>query len=115
MTTFPERVAAGLLILMTALLWQRPLAAAPVPVRFAEGSLHGFLVLSTTGDVLLASGDLLQVARDGGVKSRLVFHFKDGSVFDETVVFTQRDVFTMQSYHLVQRGPVFPEDIDHEP
>jgi hypothetical protein len=103
---------AGLLLLMTALLWQCPLAAAPVPVRFVEGSLHGFLLLSTSKEVLIASGDLLQVARDGEVKSRLVFHFKDGSVFDETVVFTQRNVFTMQSYHLVQRGPVFPEDTE---
>ncbi len=103
---------AGLLVLLTALLWQRPLAAAPVPVRFAEGSLHGFLVLNSPEAVLIASGDLLQVGRGGEVKSRLVFHFKDGSVFDETVVFTQRNVFTMQSYHLVQRGPVFPEDTE---
>ena len=103
---------AGLLILLSALLWGRPLAAGPVPVRFAEGSLHGFLVLGTPKEVLIASGDLLQVARDGEVKSRLVFHFKDGSVFDETVVFTQRNVFSMQSYHLVQRGPVFTEGIE---
>jgi hypothetical protein len=89
------------------MVWHRPLAAAPVPVRFVEGSLHGFLVLSTPGGVPIASGDLLQVGRDGGVKSRLVFRFKDGSVFDETVVFTQRNVFTLQSYHLVQRGPVW--------
>ena len=108
----PGRAAAGLLILLTAMLWHRPLAAAPVPVRFAEGSLHGFLVLSTPEDVHLASGDLLQVGREGEVKSRLVFHFKDGSVFDETVVFTQRNVFTLQSYHLVQRGPAFPEDTE---
>ena len=80
---------AGLLVLMTALLWHCSLAAAPVPVRFAEGSLHGFLVLSTPKEVLMASGDLLQVSRDGEVKSRLVFHFKDGSVFDETGVFIQ--------------------------
>jgi hypothetical protein len=97
---------------MTALLSQHPLAAAPVPVRFVEGSLHGFLVLSTPKGVLIASGDLLQVGRDGEVRSRLVFHFKDGSLFDETVVFTQRNVFTLQSYHLVQRGPVFPEDTE---
>ncbi|HEX2719559.1 MAG TPA: hypothetical protein VHM71_01295, partial [Candidatus Deferrimicrobium sp.] len=108
----PGRATAGLLVLLTALLWQRPLAAAPVPVRFAEGSLHGFLVLGTPEDVLIASGDLLQVGRDGEVRSRLVFHFKDGSLFDETVVFTQRNVFTLQSYHLVQRGPVFPEDTE---
>lgn len=109
---YHRRAIAGLLVLMIALLWQRPLTAAPVPVRFIEGSLHGFLVLSTSQGVLIASGDLLQVARDGEVKSRLVFHFKDGSVLDETVVFTQRNVFTMQSYHLVQRGPVFPEDTE---
>ena len=97
---------------MTALLSLSSLEAAPVPVRFDEGSLHGFLVLSAPKDVLIASGDLLQVGRDGEVKSRLVFHFKDGSVYDETVVFTQRKVFTLQSYHLVQRGPVFPEDTE---
>ena len=97
---------------MTALLWQRPLAAAPVPVRFAEGSLHGFLILSTPAGVPIASGDLLQTVRDGEIRSRLLFHFKDGSVHDETVVFSQRSVFTMQSYHLVQRGPAFPEDTE---
>jgi len=106
------KAMAGLLVLMTSLSFQSPLAAAPVPVRFVEGSLHGFLALNTPEGALIASGDLLQVGRDGGVKSRLVFHFKDGSVFDETVVFTQRNVFTLQSYHLVQRGPVFPEDTE---
>jgi hypothetical protein len=107
-----RRATAVLLILLAALLWHRPLAAAPVPVRFTEGSLHGFLVLSTSREVLLASGDLLQVVRGEEVKSRLVFRFKDGSVLDETVVFTQRNVFTMQSYRLVQRGPAFPEDTE---
>jgi hypothetical protein len=97
---------------MAALLWQRPIAAAPVPVRFAEGSPHGFFVLSIPKDVLTAGGDLLQVGRDGEVSSRLVFHFRDGSVFDETVVFTQRNVFTLRSYHPVQRGPVFREDTE---
>ena len=110
--SFHGRATAGLLVLLTTLSWQRPLAAAPIPVRFVEGSLHGFLVLSTPKEVLVASGDLLQVGRDGEVKSRLVFHFKDGSVLDETVVFTQRNVFTMRSYHLVQRGPAFPEDTE---
>ena len=112
MTTFPGRTTAGLLILMAALLWQRPLAAAPVPVRFAEGSLHGFLTLSTPAGVPIASGDLLQVGRDGEIRSRLVFHFKDGSVHDETAVYSQRNVFTLQSYHLVQRGPAFLEDTE---
>jgi hypothetical protein len=42
----------------------------------------------------------------------MVFHFKDGSLFDETVVFTQQRVFTMKTYHLVQRGPAFSDDTE---
>jgi hypothetical protein len=102
----------GLLLLVTVLLWPRPLAAASVPVRFAEGAMHGFLMLRTVDGALMAPGDLLQVGRGGEVKSRMVFRFKDGSVFDETVVFTQQRVFTMQSYRLVQRGPAFTEDTE---
>ncbi len=102
----------GLLILVTMLLGPRPLPAAPVPVRFVEGATHGFLELRTVDGAIIASGDLLQVVRGGGVESRMVFHFKDGSLYDEMVVFTQQKVFTMQSYHLVQRGPVFSEDTE---
>ena len=108
--SFTRAAMLGLLVLVTALLGPRPLAAAPVLVRFVEGATHGFLVLRTVDGVLIASGDLLQVGRGGGVESRMVFHFKDGSLFDETVVFTQQNVFTMQSYRLIQRGPVFAED-----
>jgi len=104
--------AHGLLVLLTVLLWSGPLAAAPVPVRFVEGSAHGFLVLRTVNGDLIAPGDLVQVIRGGEVESRLVFHFKDGSMFDETVVFSQDKVFVMQSYHLVQRGPLFTEDTE---
>ena len=110
--SFTRATTLGLLVLVTMLLGPRPLPAAPVPVRFVEGVTHGFLVLRTVDGVLIASGDLLQVGRGGEVESRMVFRFKDGSVFDETVVFTQQRVFTMQSYRLVQRGPVFAEDTE---
>ncbi len=77
-----------------------------------EGLTHGFVVLRTLNGVLIASGDLLQLSRGREVESRMVFHFKDGSLFDETVVFTQQRVFTMKSYHLVQRGPAFSDDTE---
>jgi hypothetical protein len=99
-------------LLLLALLGPWPLAAAPVAVRFAEGVTHGFLLLSTIDGAVIASGDLLQVGRGAKVESRMVFHFKDGSLFDETVVFTQQRVFAMQSYHLVQSGPAFAEDTE---
>jgi hypothetical protein len=83
--------------------------AAEVEVRHQEGVTRGFLVVRTSAGEIVAEGDLLQRARPEGVESRLVFRFRDGSVFDETVLFSQRRVFTMLRYRLEQRGPTFPE------
>jgi hypothetical protein len=91
---------------------ERRVAPAPIPVRYSEGTVHGFLELQTIGGVLLAHGDLLQVPRDKGIESRMVFHFADSSVFEESVTFTQHGVFTMQDYHLVQKGSAFENDLE---
>jgi hypothetical protein len=100
------------LALLTVLLSTWPVAAAPVKVRFTEGVGHAFLLLRTPDGNQIAAGDLLQVVRDEEIESRMVFHFKDGSLLDETVVFTQDDVFVMHSYRLLQRGPAFAEDTE---
>lgn len=89
-----------------------PLMAAPVAVRFAEGVAHGFLVLRDLGGATLAQGDLLQFGRDGGIDKRMVFRFKDGSVFDEKVTYTERGVYALKSYNLSQRGPAFAADME---
>ena len=86
--------------------------AAPVAVRHAEGLVHGFLVLRTVAGETLADGDLIQVARGDQVTSRLVFRFKDGSVHDETAVFSQRRNFRLLSDHLVQKGPAFQHPME---
>src|SRR5215471_7753641 len=98
---------ASMLILATATV-----IAEPVGVRFAEGLVHGFLALSSLDGTTIADGDLIQSARGTRVTSRLVFHFKDGSLHDETSVFTQRDQFKILSYHLVQKGPSFPRPLE---
>jgi hypothetical protein len=95
---------------LAALLFAGTVAAEPVAVRFTEGVTHGFLALRTPDRGLIAAGDLIQTARRGAVESRIVFRFKDGSLWDETVVFTQERVFTLQSYRLLQKGPVFSAD-----
>lgn len=100
---------AGVLVAGATLAPEAP--AGPVAVRYTEGITHGFLTLRSTGGDLLAEGDLLQVVRPEGVDSRLVFRFKDGSLYDETVVFSQSRVFTLLSYRLLQRGPSFPEEM----
>ena len=44
--------------------------------------------------------------------SRLVFRFKDGSLHDETAVFSQRHNFRLLSDHLVQKGPAFQHPME---
>src|SRR6185295_11647312 len=95
--TVTKAVECALAVLLMALLWSWHAAAAPIAVRFTEGLTHGFLMLRTIDGGLIASGDLLQVVRGTKVESRMVFHFKDGSLFDERVVFTQQRVFAMES------------------
>ena len=87
-------------------------AAEPMRVRHVEGLVHGFLVLRTTDGKTVADGDLIQNATGSRVTSRLVFRFKDGSIRDETAVFTQRGHFLLVSDHLVQKGPAFKEPLD---
>ena len=83
-----------------------------VSVRWAEGTVHGFLELRSQNGALLARGDLLQVPRDSDIESKLVFHFSDSSEFRETVTFTQHGVFRLETYALVQRGKAFDADLD---
>ena len=90
----------------------RRIAPAAIPVRFLEGTVHGFLELHAADGSLAANGDLLQLPHEGGIESRMTFRFRDSSYFEETVAFTQRSVFALQSYHLVQRGPAFADDLD---
>jgi len=100
-------------IMMIAALVSTPVDAAPVAVRFSEGVTHGFLVVRSLGGEILGQGEITQVVKeDDLVESQLVFRFKDGSLHDEKVAFSQQRVFTMISYRLVQRGPSFPEQID---
>jgi hypothetical protein len=60
----------------------------------------------------MADGELVQTPRGDQVTSRLLFHFKDGSVHDETSVFSQRQRFRLITHHLVQKGPAFPHPLE---
>jgi len=90
-----------------------PVTAAPVSVRFSEGVTHGFLLVRSLAGDIVGHGEMTQKVAEGDrLESQLVFRFKDGSLHDEKVVFSQQRVFTLLSYHLVQHGPSFPEQLD---
>jgi hypothetical protein len=89
------------------------LQAESVAVRHTEGLVRGFVVLrSLQSGAVIANGDLIQFTRGDRVTGRLVFHFKDGSLQDETAVFSQRHQFRLLTDHLVQRGPSFPHPVE---
>jgi hypothetical protein len=87
-------------------------AADPVVVRVPERPAHAPLVLRSLDGTLLANGNLIQTVGAGGVTSQVLFHFTDGSVHDETGVFSQNGMFRLLSYRLRQTGPSFRRTLD---
>src|ERR1700722_5954354 len=73
----------AILLMAAALVFSVVLRADTVPVRHREGLVHGFLVLRTLDGEIIANGDQTQVARGDRITSRVVFHFKDGSLHEE--------------------------------
>src|SRR6266850_777331 len=109
-----SRALAVLLALMSsAALMSASAWATPIAVRYPESITHAFLTLRGPNGDVLAHGELVQAPVEGQrVESRLVFRFKDGSLWDDKVIYTQQKVFRVMSYHHVERGPSFPEAID---
>jgi hypothetical protein len=104
--------AVAIIIAISGLVCS-PADGAPVAVRFPEGTAHGFLLLRSLAGEIIGHGEMTQVVKEGDqVESHLVFTFKDGSLHDEKVIFSQQRAFTMLRYHLVQRGPSFPDQIE---
>jgi hypothetical protein len=99
---------AAVVVAVVALLGAEA-SAAPVAVRYAEAPAHAYLVLSDLDGKALASGELVQWHERGALANRLVFTFDDGSLYDETVRFSAGRTLRLLSYHLVQKGPAFPE------
>jgi hypothetical protein len=99
-------------LLLSATLFQPRALAEPIPVLHMQGTIHGFLVLRTMEGKMLAAGELTQVVERDRLVSNLIFHFKDGSVDDDTTVFSQTREFRLLSDHHVQKGPSFPHPMD---
>ncbi len=110
---FPGRFSWRLLFVLAAAVFSGfPLSAESVPVRYPQGTAHGFLLLRTMQGKTIALGDLTQVVRGKRIIARLVFRFHDGSLDDDQAVFTQHGSFQLVSDHHIQRGPSFPKPLD---
>jgi hypothetical protein len=99
-------------VALTILTAAATASAQPVRVRFTEGVSHGFLVLRNEAGDVLAHGELVQAPRGARIENRLTFRFKDGSLWEETLTFTQQKVFRLMTYRQLQHGRSFPTASD---
>src|SRR2546430_2489489 len=60
----------------------------------------------------IADGQMTQDAHGDRVTDHLIFRFKDGSIYEDTTIFSQRQTFRLLSDHLIQRGPSFDRPLD---
>lgn len=104
--------AFGWLIALVAIMVPSTSISDVVAVKHTEGDLHGFLALTDSNARPLADGDLVQTVRGDEVTSRMTFRFHDGSLYDETTVFSQRRQFRLIRDRLVERGPSFPQSME---
>src|SRR6266853_1811916 len=99
--------AIRIALLFACVFQPTALAAPSVKVRYREGVGHGFLLLRTPDGKSLADGDSTQIAEGDRVTSRMSFKFTDGSVYEQTTIFSQRGTFRLLSDHVIQKGPQF--------
>lgn len=94
------------------LIFTPQLHADTIPVRHLEGITHGFVVLRDSTGRAIAYGDMTQQESHGQLTSRLAFHFEDGSVYDDTTIYSEHRVFRVLSDHLIEKGPSFKQPIE---
>ena len=109
---FAQRLRSWSLITLLVCAWLPSAQADPMPVRYVQGTFHGFLELRSETGHVVASGDSLQFVHGDRITSETIFRFKDGSIDDETTVFSQHRTFQLISDHHVQKGPSFPYPMD---
>lgn len=109
---FKSRRLSIIAIVWAAAIQPAFLTAQPVAVRQPEGLVRGFVVLRDQDGTIVGNGDSLQTTRRGQIVYQLTVHFKDGSLQDETTIFTQNGHFRVLSDHLVQKGPTFKHPME---
>ena len=81
-------------------------------LRYRTGSEHGFVILRDTAGAILGSGELTQVPSRHRITLHVVLHFRDGSIDDETTLYSQGETIRLISDRHIQNGKSFPHPCD---
>jgi hypothetical protein len=98
--------------LSLALIAGTQLPAQTITPHHIEGRMRGFVTIRTADGKQVGYGSMTQFVKGDRVTYRMTYHFRDGSLDDETAVFSQQKSFTLISDHHIQRGPLFSHPID---
>ncbi len=112
--TFPSEATLNVThtILPALLLFPIVTHSQAIPVRHTEGRSRGFVVLRDQAGRQIGYGQMSQEATGDRVEYHMVYHFRDGSLDEETAVFSQRGTFQLVSDRHIQRGPFFSTPLD---
>ena len=86
--------------------------AEPISVRHIQSPMHRFMVARSEAGKIIANGEFSQVVQGDEVTMRLMYHFVDGSIDDETTTYTQQGTFQLVRDHYIQKGPFFSKPFD---
>jgi len=81
-------------------------------LRYITAYEHGFIILRDTAGAILASGELTQVPYTHRIALHVVLHFRDGSIDDETTLYSQGETIRLISDRHIQTGKSFPHPSD---
>jgi hypothetical protein len=88
------------------------LPAQTIPPRHTEGRMRGFVTVRSLDGKLIGYGEISQSVRAGHITDHMTVRFRDGSLDEETTVFSAQRAFTLISDRHIQRGPLFPHPLD---
>ena len=100
-------VAAFLAIVLSAAA-----RAEQISVTHIQYPMHRLMVARLETGKIIASGEFTQVAQGDEVTMRMIYHFVDGSIDDETTTYTQQGTFRLVRNHHIEKGPFFAKPVD---
>ena len=83
--------------------------------HISKGRSMDFFCCKTEDGKVIAVGDQTSIVRGDEVRFRLIFHFRDGSIDDETATFRQGSVFQLISGSPHPKRAIVPPTARHDP
>ncbi len=98
-----------LTLLLSLAIAQLP--AQSVGPRHVEGRMRGFVTVRTAEGRQIGYGSMTQSVHAGRITYRMTYRFRDGSVDEESSVFSARSFALISDRH-IQHGLLFPHPLD---